>query len=199
MLHWMGLVLEKKQSLPSRMIFTGRLCWENKKTARLKGRSERKQCFSAHPFYGRARCWPALGAFETSRTQRGLLTPIPVLIQPHTPTAPIPAQRNGSKQWQAPIIEGLQAPRRPCQATSGNKMVRSLLVVPLGPLGFYSTQHSPTTRPLVEMTADKAFLLSGRVQLSSGEAKKCSRMQWLQLQIFGAFPGVESQKQLDLT
>jgi len=33
-------------------------------------RSERKQGFSAEPFYGRARCSPLLGAFKTSRTYR---------------------------------------------------------------------------------------------------------------------------------
>ena len=35
---------------------------------------------------------------------------------------------------------------------------------PLGPLGFKCSQHSPTTRPSVERTAEKAFLLSDRVQ-----------------------------------
>jgi hypothetical protein len=34
---------------------------------------------------------------------------------------------------------------------------------PLGPLGFNLAPHSPTTRPSVERTADKAFLLSERV------------------------------------
>ena len=31
---------------------------------------------------------------------------------------------------------------------------------PLGPLGFNLAQHSPTTRPSVQRTADKAFMLS---------------------------------------
>jgi len=44
-------------------------------------------------------------------------------------------------------------------------------VGPLGPLGLNFSQHSPTTRPSVEKTADKAFLLSDRVQLSSAEAR----------------------------
>jgi hypothetical protein len=34
---------------------------------------------------------------------------------------------------------------------------------PLGPLGFNFAQHSPTTRPSVEKTAEKAFLLSDRL------------------------------------
>jgi len=34
---------------------------------------------------------------------------------------------------------------------------------PLGPLGFKLAQHSPTTRPFVERTAEKAFLLSDRI------------------------------------
>ena len=41
---------------------------------------------------------------------------------------------------------------------------------PSGPLGFNLSQHSPTTRPSVERTAEKAFTLSDRVQLSSAEA-----------------------------
>ena len=43
-------------------------------------------------------------------------------------------------------------------------------VGPLGPLGYDFSQHSPTTRPSVGRTAGKAFLLSGRVELSSAEA-----------------------------
>ena len=38
-----------------------------------------------------------------------------------------------------------------------------LLLQALGPLGFNLAQHSPTTRPSVERTADEAFLLSDRV------------------------------------
>ena len=34
---------------------------------------------------------------------------------------------------------------------------------PLGPLGFNFSQHGPTTRPSVERTAEKAFLLPDRV------------------------------------
>ena len=34
---------------------------------------------------------------------------------------------------------------------------------PLGPLGFNLSQHGPTTRPSVERTAEKAFLLPDRV------------------------------------
>ena len=34
---------------------------------------------------------------------------------------------------------------------------------PLGPLGFNFSQHGPTTRPSVERTAEKAFMLSDRV------------------------------------
>ena len=34
---------------------------------------------------------------------------------------------------------------------------------PLGPLGLNSAQHSPTTRPSVERTAETAFLLSDRI------------------------------------
>ena len=33
---------------------------------------------------------------------------------------------------------------------------------PLGPLGYNFSQHSPTTRPSVERTAEKAFMLSRR-------------------------------------
>ena len=33
----------------------------------------------------------------------------------------------------------------------------------LGSLGYHFSQHSPTTRPSVERTAGKAFLLSDRV------------------------------------
>ena len=33
----------------------------------------------------------------------------------------------------------------------------------LGPLGFNFSQHGPTTRPSVERTAEKAFMLSDRV------------------------------------
>ena len=36
---------------------------------------------------------------------------------------------------------------------------------------FQFSQHSPTTRPSVERTAEKAFMLSDRVQLSSAEAR----------------------------
>jgi hypothetical protein len=32
---------------------------------------------------------------------------------------------------------------------------------PLGPLGFNFSQHGPTTRPSVERTAEKAFMLYG--------------------------------------
>jgi hypothetical protein len=39
----------------------------------------------------------------------------------------------------------------------------SLDLGPEGPLGFNFAQHSPTTRPSVERTAEKAFLLSDRV------------------------------------
>jgi hypothetical protein len=42
---------------------------------------------------------------------------------------------------------------------------------PLGPLGFNFSQHGPTTRPSVERTAEKAFMLSDRVELSSAEAR----------------------------
>ena len=47
-----------------------------------------------------------------------------------------------------------------------------LRAVPLGSLGFKCSQHSPTTRPSVERTAEKAFLLSDRVSLSSAEARE---------------------------
>ena len=43
---------------------------------------------------------------------------------------------------------------------------------PLGPLGLNFAQHSPTPRPSVERTAEKAFLLSDRVSLSSAEARE---------------------------
>ena len=33
----------------------------------------------------------------------------------------------------------------------------------VGPLGFNFAQHGPTTRPSVERTAEKAFMLSDRV------------------------------------
>jgi len=41
----------------------------------------------------------------------------------------------------------------------------------LGPLGLNFSQHGPTTRPSVERTAEKAFLLPDRVLLSSAEAR----------------------------
>jgi len=41
----------------------------------------------------------------------------------------------------------------------------------LGPSGYNFSQQSPTTRPSVERAADKAFLLSDRVELSSAEAR----------------------------
>ena len=44
---------------------------------------------------------------------------------------------------------------------------------PVGPLGFKRSKHSPTTRPSVERTAEKSYLLSDRVQLSSAEARRC--------------------------
>ena len=44
-------------------------------------------------------------------------------------------------------------------------------MIPLGPLGFNFAQHSPTTRPSVERTAENAFMLSGRGQLSFAEAR----------------------------
>ena len=40
---------------------------------------------------------------------------------------------------------------------------RGLIMSRLGPLGFDSAQQSPTTRTSVERTAEKAFLLPGRV------------------------------------
>ena len=40
---------------------------------------------------------------------------------------------------------------------------------PSGTLCFKCSQHSPTTRPSVERTAEKEFMLSDRVQLSSVE------------------------------
>ena len=50
-------------------------------------------------------------------------------------------------------------------------MARARALGPLGPLDFKCSQHSPTTRPSVESTAVKAFLLSDRVSLSSAEAR----------------------------
>ena len=44
-------------------------------------------------------------------------------------------------------------------------------VPPLRSFRFQFVQHSPTTRLSVERTADKAFLLSDRVELSSAEAR----------------------------
>ena len=38
---------------------------------------------------------------------------------------------------------------------------------PLGPLGFKCSQHSPSTRPSVERTAEKAFLLLDRALVPS--------------------------------
>jgi len=48
--------------------------------------------------------------------------------------------------------------------------VHASLGSPLGPLGFKCSQHSPTTLPSVERTAEKAYSLSDRVQLSSGSS-----------------------------
>ena len=42
---------------------------------------------------------------------------------------------------------------------------------PLGPLGFKCSHNGPTTRPSVERTAEKALLLSDRVQLSSAKTR----------------------------
>jgi hypothetical protein len=41
---------------------------------------------------------------------------------------------------------------------------------PLGPLGVDFCQHGPTTRPSVERTAQKAFLLPDRFELAGAEA-----------------------------
>ena len=46
------------------------------------------------------------------------------------------------------------------------------LLNPLGPSGCNLSQHTPTTRLSVERTADKACLLSDRVELSSAEARE---------------------------
>ena len=46
-----------------------------------------------------------------------------------------------------------------------------MLSDPLGHLGFNFSQHGSTTRPSVERTAEKAFMLSDRVQLSSAETR----------------------------
>ena len=40
-----------------------------------------------------------------------------------------------------------------------------------GPSGYNFSQHSPTTRPSVERTSDKASLLSDRTELSPAEAR----------------------------
>ena len=40
-----------------------------------------------------------------------------------------------------------------------------------GPLGLNFSQHGPTTPPSVKRTAEKAFMLSDRVSLSSAEAR----------------------------
>ena len=58
------------------------------------------------------------------------------------------------------------------QCTDISKVKGSTRDFPLGPLGFNFSQHSPTTRPSVERTAEKAFLLSDRVSLSSAEARE---------------------------
>ena len=62
------------------------------------------------------------------------------------------------------------------QGEGGNAALRGCVgykcrgdVGPLGPLGYDFSQHSPTARPSVERTAGKAFLLSGRVLLSSAD------------------------------
>jgi len=47
----------------------------------------------------------------------------------------------------------------------------SCLPIPSDPLGYNFSQHSPTTRPAVEKTAEKVFMLSDRVELSSAEAR----------------------------
>ena len=49
---------------------------------------------------------------------------------------------------------------------TSSKLVSNSLVFeddPLGPLGFNFSQHGPTTRPSVERTAEKAFMLPDRV------------------------------------
>ena len=50
-----------------------------------------------------------------------------------------------------------------CMATRHFPPAEAMLRVLLGPLGFNFAQHSPTTRPSVERTAEKAFLLPDRV------------------------------------
>ena len=57
-----------------------------------------------------------------------------------------------------------------CAKTHGGRLVSVRVYLgtalgPLGPLGFKCSQHSPTTRPSVERTAEKAFLLSDRVYI----------------------------------
>ena len=60
---------------------------------------------------------------------------------------------------------------RPAVWCMGRIQVLVEVAVPLGPLDYIFSQHSPTTRPSVERTAEKAFMLSDRVWLSSAEAR----------------------------
>ena len=72
-----------------------------------------------------------------------------------------------------------QAPRRRSIAAEPAKgypqtgvKIQKVLIHALGPLGFDSSQHTPTPRPSVERTAEKTILLSDRVSLSSAEARE---------------------------
>jgi len=65
-------------------------------------------------------------------------------------SAPVTDSENRTHSTSAANTDTTRAsPRRRCEL--------------LGPLGYNSSQHSPTTRPSVERSAYEAFLLSGRV------------------------------------
>ena len=65
----------------------------------------------------------------------------------------------------------MMPPRRALRGSDARSQSSEREPSPLGPFGFYLAQHSPTTRPSVERTTDKAFLLSDRVELSSAKAR----------------------------
>jgi len=77
-----------------------------------------------------------------------------------------PPARNFS-QWlqrlpKERIFIGLMTSDRKLKASEEGSKCRALSA-PSGPLGSNFSQHGPTTRPSVERTADKAFMLSDRV------------------------------------
>ena len=106
------------------------------------------------------------------RTRRfALPVPFSVLSSVHVP--PQPGSKGCSPNICGLLFCQLQVQEAEVPFSEGpvqNELSR-VDFVPSGPSGFECSQHSPTIRPSVERTAEKAFLLSDRVKLSSAEAR----------------------------